>query len=68
MADSRESESPPRATCWINKTMVRMAKEIAAREGITLSETIERDLNASLRRRYSRLFGVSAEEIGESGA
>jgi len=45
-----------------------MAKEIAAREGITLSETIERDLNASLRRRYSRLFGVSAEEIGESGA
>ncbi|HXD87037.1 MAG TPA: hypothetical protein VN641_11115 [Urbifossiella sp.] len=47
--------------------MVRMAKEIAAREGITLSEVIERDLRAALSRRHSRIFAVAAAELGGEG-
>lgn len=63
MAEEKPLE---RATCWIDKTLVRMAKEIAAREEMTLSEVLERELTKPISKRHDRIF--HSAEIGEAGA
>lgn len=51
-----EEKPVERATCWIDKDLVRKAKEIAAREDKSLSEVIERELAKPISRRHDRIF------------
>lgn len=58
---SERPRQPERTACWIEKTLVRLAKEVAAREEKTVSEVIERYLRAPLTRRHDALFSPPAE-------
>ena len=62
MPDDKKVE---RTACWIDKDIVRKAKEIAAREDSTISEVVERLLRSPILRRHDKLF--TPVELGESG-
>lgn len=53
-----------RASCWIDRDLVRLAKEIAAREGISASEAIERDFAPAIQKRHRKLFPHEYAELG----
>ncbi len=55
-----------RMLVWLDKDLVRKAKEIAAREDTTISEVIERELAKPINRRHDKLFAPA--ELGEAGA
>lgn len=57
-----------RASCWIDREIHRLAKEVAVREGLSISEVIERDLETSIRRRHRKLFPAEYADLGEAGA
>lgn len=61
-------EKVERASCWIEKELVRLAKEVAAREDISVSEAIERELAGPIQRRHRKLFPAEYAELGEAGA
>lgn len=55
-----------RTVVWIDKALVKLAKEIAAREDGTISEVVERLLKSKLVRLHTRLF-IPAE-TGDPGS
>lgn len=53
-----------RAACWIDKRLHQMAKELAARENLSIPEVLERDLAKPITRRYEKVFG-DGRDMGE---
>lgn len=51
-----EEKALERVSCWIDRIIIRQAKEIAAREDKSLSEVLERELRSSVARRHGKLF------------
>lgn len=63
MADEKDVD---RATCWIDRALLKIAKEIAVREDKTIPEVLEKLLRPALTKLHTRLFVPS--ETGEAGA
>jgi hypothetical protein len=66
-----ETPKPPsrtaRTTAWLDEDMIRMAKTIAAEEGISVTEVIEAAAKETIRKRYQKLIDKRSAELGGEG-
>lgn len=60
-----QEQEVARRSAWIDSALIRDAKTIAAHEGISTSEVIERNLRPSLGRDMKRLTAKLADHGGE---
>ena len=65
MVKAKEVE-PVRDNCWISREIMRLVRAIAARDRMTISEVLERELSTPIRRRYQRGLDREAAQGGES--
>ncbi|MFO0806703.1 MAG: DUF6364 family protein [Gemmataceae bacterium] len=52
-----------RTAVWIDKRLVKQAKEIAAREECTISEIVEKLLRSPLSKRHARAFAETGNPV-----
>lgn len=64
MQDQEQEVS--RKSAWIDSTLIRDAKTIAAREDVTVSEVLERILRPGMAKEMKRVVNKLADIGGES--
>lgn len=64
MDDEKKLTSRDRTPVWIDRRIVRAAKEIAAREGSTISDLVEKLLRKPMAKKHDQTFADTGNPVG----
>jgi hypothetical protein len=56
-----EAVTVERKTCWIDGGLIQQAKTVAALDGVTVAEVLERNLRDNLAADFKRAFDASTK-------